>query len=331
MDAQRLDRLTLIRDEVERIREFYEQNPTAMEVGSIERLVETCYESHAGWIRRWNGWEFSVEGGQRAPSLNEFLACVPVGRIPALPRQEVLSRKIYEGPAGEVEYADGHAVRLRPGQAVSKAVLADVRKRYQDDPLAVKAWESFFEKMGQYWSAYLPHRLVLSMRPSHFLHLGHYNDRTCYRTGGAHEHSKFNLAQMSGSVVALLLPSTAELVPEKVEGRMWGFLLGNAAVMTNHYGAYWTTIQPVLKSALWKAVGDNLEELDRPDDDPLSGMADEGIAYVDDTDHWYMSGDVFPVGALRKAIQSLPDRYYPNDDEDHDDGVLYDPEEEFVW
>jgi hypothetical protein len=133
-----------------------------------------------------------------------------------------------------MEYAARRTVKVRTGQAPSRAVLAEVRKVFADYPLYVKFWETLCDKIGVAWASSKGIPITLSFAPTDFIRMGHMGEGgSCYQTGGGYEYSKLNLSLVTDSLVVMFYkdfepddkkPNPSELRFEKQTGRCWAIL-----------------------------------------------------------------------------------------------------------
>ncbi len=161
------------------------------------------------------------------------------------------------------EYAARTSFKIRDGQAVSRAILTEVRKVYKDHPNYVKMWESIAEKMGVGWAASKGNPVTLSFAPVDFLRCGHYGEaNSCYRTGGQQEHSKYNLSMIVNSVMGIFYDVSAKdhkssllLRKEKPVARCWGILdmENQGGLFSNLYLLQWPQVTSSLEAALKQA------------------------------------------------------------------------------
>jgi hypothetical protein len=162
----------------------------------------------------------------------------------------LLAARTYSGEDGELLYASSCSVKIRKGQAVSKAVLADVRKRFKAHEQYVSFWEALFEALGVTWASGKPAKFVLSCAPSDFVKLGTLGEDSCYREGGEYEQAKLHIAQIPNSVCLLVYRG------DTVIGRAWGILAPKAGggEFTNFYLTPKQQLLPGLSLALKKAL-----------------------------------------------------------------------------
>lgn len=226
-----------------------------------------------------------------------FQCCVPYPVEDALLWQQ----RIWPYDDDEVEYASHHKVKIRKGQAVTRVVLADVRKRFGDrSPSYVQFWETILERLGTHWSGYRGVSVVLSCAPADFLRLGTYGENSCYRPGGEQERSKFNIAQVPNSVVALFYKTDAELAKDAVRGRAWGILAPKAggAALTNFYLLDTNLVTPSLKLAIPAALASApIVTVSTSHDDALDDLG--SYAYLNNDVLLFASG---PLANLRHEV-----------------------------
>jgi hypothetical protein len=166
---------------------------------------------------------------------------------------------------GEELYAARTFIKIRSGQAVTRAVLAEVRKTFKDHPNYIKMWETLCEKVGVEWAASSGYPITLSFAPVDFLRCGHYGEaNSCYRTGHQQEHSKYNLTMITNSVMGLFYNDPGKIVsPNELRGgvkpaaRCWGILdlEHEGALFSNIYLLYFAQVQPSIEALLNQAFG----------------------------------------------------------------------------
>lgn len=164
----------------------------------------------------------------------------------------------------QVEYASRQVVKIRNGQAVSKAVLGEVRKQFKDHPEYIAMWEKLIERMGQVWAGARGLGLTLSAAPSDMMRFGHLGENSCFATGYQHEHGKLNLTVLPGTVSIYFYREgldrdygphqTREETPT---GRAFGVLdfENKGVVLSNIYLMDWTMVRASLKAAFEKVLG----------------------------------------------------------------------------
>jgi hypothetical protein len=163
------------------------------------------------------------------------------------------------------EFAKRCKLKVRTGQAPTRAVLAEVRKVFKEHPQYVKMWETICEKLGVAWTASKGRPITLTVAPVDFLKLGHYEEgNSCYATGGASEFAKHNLSLIPNSVVSLFYTTeTVDANPmllrpnQNIAGRCWGVLdmENGGAAFSNIYRLTFPEVQPSLEAALKQLFG----------------------------------------------------------------------------
>lgn len=179
----------------------------------------------------------------------------------------------YTAPDGAKEaleqYASQLSVKIRTGQAPTRAVLAEVRKIFKEHPEYVRMWESICEKIGIAWQASKGNPITFSCAPVDFIRMGHFGEGgSCYATGGGQEHSKYNISMIHNSVMYLFYSrddghqNPMTLRPQKVIGRAWGLIDvdNQGAAATNIYLLYFKQVQPSMEAAFeqlfgWRVTG----------------------------------------------------------------------------
>lgn len=310
-----LDIDALVREEVTKLEQFRQANAPNYFPANVEGFVRHCLDAHLPLIRRWGGWHFHhgpVQQGEIPLDQVRQLWQGP-GNRPA-PDCSLYQSKVWQREDTEIVYAWIHnkprwspaaellTTRVRKGQAVSKAVLADLKRRFGKEDPYVKEWEGFFERLGHAWAAGTPLLSSVTCSPLAFFLLGHYGENTCYRTDGEHEHSKMNLAQMPGSVVLLFFETGMERTQKNVKGRMWGFLGEQGTVLTNRYRMSWAAMEPAAASVIRAAMGVQFAAVDpqivvttkRRGGYFLHhiGHDAERYVYIDPDHYWYLAPEV---------------------------------------
>ncbi len=290
------ERERLIAAEIAAVEKFYEAHPRALKTTlSIPDYVAAVFDAHAPLIRRWGGWrtEFSTAGAVPTLSLGEIgqaLNGLMTGEFyqyfysqrygdaaifPKIPIIELLYRTKIFNPSKtekerEFEYMPGKMVKVRKGQAVAKAVLAQVKKDYKDEERMLRIFNRVFEQLGQTWSSVKGGNLVhVSCAPSAFLFMGHYvgaDTASCFKTGGVSERTKTNLSLFPGSAVFLFYPDALtpdqtpeDRLPSKVSCRMYGAVRDTYLMVSNiqssNYQRSWAQYAPVLCALFERETG----------------------------------------------------------------------------
>lgn len=214
---------------------------------------------------------------------------------------------IAEGGAKEAteEFAARLMVKIRTGQAPTRAVLAEVRKTFKEHPQYVRMWESICEKLGVGWLSSKGFPITFSFAPVDFLRMGHWGEKSsCYATGGGSEHSKHNLSVLTNSIMALFYKEeTPNADPMKLRpkqspsGRCWGLLdLDNqGAAFSNIYLLNFQEVRPSLEAALEQAFGWKVE-----------GGLDKGDSFRNFMEYAYTNGDTNMYATKERllAVQS---------------------------
>jgi hypothetical protein len=168
----------------------------------------------------------------------------------------------------------GHTVSVRKGQSYSRAILADIKKRYKghNDPELVQAyismWEQIFSKIGELWSVRNGIRVSASVSPHDFAWPGdlerEQGSSTCFRTNGEWEWSKYNLAMIPNSFVLLFYRKAEEETtdPNQLlcagntpDGRCFGIYHPKGIFLTNIYGLNHTVLDQLLPQIIESAFG----------------------------------------------------------------------------
>lgn len=167
---------------------------------------------------------------------------------------------------GEQAFADTYSkyggrsgvlsVKIRKGQAVSKAVLKVVRKEFADNEKYIKYWERFFELLGQAWGSNSHMSFTWSASPADIMHMGLMDceeRRSCYGPGKQSEFTKNTLCVLPGGVMVIGHLGEDAQKPFEERGpltrakcRAWGILTPEGAVFSNRYGLSWPKITPLL-------------------------------------------------------------------------------------
>jgi hypothetical protein len=196
----------------------------------------------------------------------------------------------------QFEYASRTFARIRAGQKVASAVLAEIKKKFSGSPAYVMMWERIFERLGQAWGSMRNVGITMTVAPSDIMRFGHLGENSCFRTGGAHEVSKLNIPLIQNSfglmfyrdgVNADNIPAPHELRQNAIAGRAWGVLdLENeGAVLTNMYLTQWVAMRPSIIMALSDLFGfQNLTVFEK-NFGSLNDLARNGYAYVNGDCH----------------------------------------------
>lgn len=214
------------------------------------------------------------------------------------------ANRTYKGRDGSIPYATGCSVNLRSGQAVSRAVLSDVKRRFKQDPTYVAFWEAVFESLGIVWAGGKPATFKFSTAPTDFLRLGNLGENSCFRDGGEFEKSKLYLAQVPNSVVVIIERD------KRVIGRCWGILAPKAGggEFSNFYLSPRHQLIPGLRAALREAleVNDQLEVNEDDFSSAINGLNSALIYLNEDT---VMLHPENKSGAVEDELSSAVNRF----------------------
>lgn len=220
-----------------------------------------------------------------------------------------------------MEYAARRTVKVRTGQAPSRAVLAEVRKVFADNPQYVKFWETLCEKIGVAWASSQGMPMTFSFAPTDFVRMGHMGEGgSCYQTGGGYEYSKLNISLVTDSIVVLFykdfepddkITAPADLRTDRQTGRCWAILdvPNGGGVFSNAYLQNFKQTSPSIAECLkqlfgWTDVkyGQNAETAL----DPLSGKAyvnpDRNLFLASVNGDGKMIGKPKTVSGVRQAV-----------------------------
>jgi hypothetical protein len=288
--AQVLDTEALVETELGRLRAFYQKHDQARGLPDEDRqFVARCLKRHLPLIRMWGSWRFEQPVEDvfiDTKALSQIMSEItlrwsngvqlknrtypPISFSAFVDRHEALfcglhgchvpspvyhsdvwaSRNALE--TREYEVGTQFYVPLRKGQAVSRGVLAAIRKQFAGNEPYIAYWEAVMEALGVQYATAKPYRIVLSTAPSDMMALGLLGESSCYTTGGEWERSKLHLSLLPNSVVMLVYIEGQE----KPVGRAWGLLAPKkgGAEFTNFYLLPRDQILPGLKSVLRKAL-----------------------------------------------------------------------------
>jgi hypothetical protein len=295
-----LDRERLIDEEVTRVEQFYKDHPRALKSSlGVREYVTAVFNAHEDLIRRWGGWrmEFSLDGqvprltkAEIDRSIQDVIYAYGTyfngvydyrtGKydkskvIPQpLPNYVLYRSKAFNPDKGELErefeYVKGFKVKIRKGQAVSKAVLGQVRKDFKGNEDMLRVFNRLFESLGQSWTGVRSLSLVhVSCAPVAFLLMGHYRSAdtgSCFATSGVSERTKVNLSLFPNSVVLLyygdaLTPdqTPVDRLPDKAGCRMYGAFRDQFLMVSNiqqrSYGG-WAAYYPLLVRLAQQELG----------------------------------------------------------------------------
>lgn len=157
-------------------------------------------------------------------------------------------------------------VKVRKGQAVSKAILKAINSCDLLAEPRKAQWSKLMERLGQLWSSRSQGLVVhLSCSPLDFLNMGMWGENSCYRAGSEQEMSKLVLMNAENAIVMKVMKE-GEDPAGKPMARAWGFWLdGEGLIVTNIYQMYWKQVIPLLRTAVagWlgkevKAAGEEI-------------------------------------------------------------------------
>lgn len=281
--------------EVEALRRFFGSNKDASPPrGDLEKFVRRAVERKDALISRWGGWRFEatitdslVSAQEISTAVRNFidewrlgaqlkkrimpplaferfesewdqLFCEVRGCHVPMPwdRSPLFTTRVVPESMVGAELCHGLAFKFRSGQVVSRAVLAQIRKRFPFNATYVAFWEGLFEMLGVKWAATKPYQFVLSTAPSDVLRLGTFGESSCYAPGGEWERAKLHLASMPNGCVLLIFKAGADQTKERPIGRAWGILAPEqgGAEFSNFYLLPKTQILPGLCTTLQKAL-----------------------------------------------------------------------------
>lgn len=295
MDPTKIDVPELIGAELPLLHEYYNEWPRALRhrFASDEDFLRYVIDGHRPLIERWGGWRRHVGPIEqefitretlweviRQVSDEHYETFSPYPYYRSLPRPadswDLYRSKLFVPRGGEKEceipYAAGHTCKIRTGQSVPKAVLRAVREHYPDNAAYLKAFERFFELLGQAWATSRYMALTLSCAPSSIIKFGHYGDGvdggSCFRSGLQSERTKINTAMLPNSFSVLFYtgdaatqqPSPNDGSREKagvVQCRVYGMMGETGALVTNIKGftSQWSRILPALTDVLSEEMG----------------------------------------------------------------------------
>jgi len=185
----------------------------------------------------------------------------------------------------------------RVGQRTSVCFerILDTHKIAERYPPLVEEYAKLFQRLGETtWGAKeIPVAVTFSVRPSHFLRLGHYTENdSCYRNGSLHESCKFYLsADIPDSFIILSFrgkKATMERNNDDPQGRAWGIAVpGKGAVVTNFYTLTYDAIKPAIIPTCQEAFG--VEKL-RTYSSQVLRVRDHNSAFYTNADVTYLSG-----------------------------------------
>jgi len=199
-------------------------------------------------------------------------------------------------------------VSVRKGQSIARATLARLTAlKMSDEVMAM--WNELFEALGQLWAASGEQwGASLSIAPSSFLRLGHYNEGgSCYRFGGERMDSKGILAQMPRSFVGMFYQNPEEAPVGdgarhgKVNGRCWG-QLGCA----ERPGLLMSNVYKITKTRALKALEGVVKDMFKVDE--VQSVAMHETCHHDalaDSDTVYVNGDGFAI-SISEDVDWLP-------------------------
>lgn len=209
-----------------------------------------------------------------------------------IPNIELWADRVFTAPDGKkeavMEYASRRSVKVRTGQAPSRAILAEVRKTYAAFPLYVKFWETLCEKIGVAWASSSGMPMTFSFAPTDFVRLGHMGEGgSCYQTGGGYEYSKLNISLVTDSIVVMFYKdfekegketSPMAFREDKQIGRCWAILdvPNGGGVFSNAYLQNFKQTSPSIAEALKQIFGWTDVKYGQGADsalEPLSGKA----------------------------------------------------------
>jgi hypothetical protein len=240
--------------------------------------------------------------------------------------------RVFKAPDGgkeaNMEYAARRFVKVRTGQAPSRAVLAEVRKVFAEFPLYVKMWETLCEAIGVAWAGSRGIPISFSFAPSDFIRLGHMDEGgSCYQTGGGYEFSKLNLSLIEDSLVVMFydeyekdletIPSAMEPRTERLRatsprqtGRCWAILdVKNAGgVFSNAYRQLFPQTSPSIAACLNQLFGWDGVQPGQPTGGALEALS--GYAFVNKDQHIVLAsvnGDGNFIGKKAKSPGAVKD------------------------
>jgi hypothetical protein len=295
----------LIAEERERLERLFAQ-PTFMEAlrprWDLDEYLRLVLELHAPIVERWGDWRWHsgpleavgldekelprifqavqdefIKKGLKLKSFDsrEMAAWCEYKRCHfpmPLAHPSIFGAREYRPaiPAikeASLEYASKQQVKIRAGQAISRAILADLNRKYKDVPeaaLYLAMWNRVFERLGQSWAGGKPLGITLTIAPCDILRFGHLGETSCYTGGHTREHSKLNITMVPNSFGLFFYreledpaPPATQLRAAAPSGRAWGvaeFGVGGAA-LTNTYLENWDTVRPSVLRALRESFG----------------------------------------------------------------------------
>ncbi len=302
-----VDIAALVAEESERLEKLYRQ-PTFLQAmrpkWEIEDYLHRVLELHAPIVERWGAWRWH-SGPLEAVGLDERELPVIFDKVISEFLEKGLELMQWESAEAEAwcryrnchfprpvptvdlfrsrefksnipalkeavyDYASLQRVKVRVGQAVSRAILAELNKLYkvkdnEKAALYLAMWNRLFERLGQSWAGGKPLGITLTIAPCDILRFGHLGETSCYTTGHTREHSKLNLTLVPNSFGMFFYrdleaepPLPTALRAAAPSGRAWGvaeFALGGA-VLTNTYLENWDTVAPSVLRALHESLG----------------------------------------------------------------------------